>query len=81
MLDIFSVFSNQGRAQLNELLSQLWNKLCADEVFDRGLGICIGVDVYVELSGVSWVVQRRPGGRGDIQHTRFLQCRELAREL
>ena len=51
MLDIFSVLGDQSRTQFNELLSQLWNKLCADEVFDGRLGIGVGVDVYVELGG------------------------------
>ena len=62
MLDIFSMLSDQSRTQFNELLSQLWNELCADEVFDGCLRIGVGVDVYIELEGVSWLRQRRPGG-------------------
>ena len=81
MLDILSVLSNESRAELYKFLPQLWNNLCADKVLNGSFAVGIRVDVYVELARVSWALHRAHGGRGDVQHTRFLLCRELPQEL
>ena len=52
MLDIFSMLFDQSRTKCLEYLSQLWNKLCADELFHWCLLLSFCVDVDLELRAV-----------------------------
>ncbi len=75
MLDILPVLFNQSLTEACKLLPQLWHNLGTDEVLDRRLASCVRVDIYVELEMDQFGRETRPRGRGDIQHTRLLQCR------